>query len=132
MAKAQASDTIAALCAAIDAGDDGALPILADALEGAGDPRAAGLRRIMAFGRLLAPRRLGGNVSAEHRWHWREMLGEPILPHDLRRDHWQGAWCAGLHAANDYFAVTGRRRENRLYYPTRIAAYLALAAAMSD
>jgi hypothetical protein len=36
---------IASLCAAIDAGDAACLPILADALEEAGDPRAAGLRR---------------------------------------------------------------------------------------
>ncbi len=36
---------IAALCAAIDDGDDSALPILADALEEAGDPRAGGLRK---------------------------------------------------------------------------------------
>ena len=38
----------AALCATIDAGDDSALPILADALEEASDPRAAGLRRLVA------------------------------------------------------------------------------------
>jgi hypothetical protein len=36
--------TIDALCELIDAGDDSSLPILADALEEAGDARAAGLR----------------------------------------------------------------------------------------
>ena len=38
-------DDIAMLCRVIDAGDDSALAPLADALEEAGDARAAGLRR---------------------------------------------------------------------------------------
>jgi hypothetical protein len=37
---------IAALCRTLDAGDDDVLPILADVMEEAGDPRAAGLRRL--------------------------------------------------------------------------------------
>lgn len=43
-----------ALCAAIDAGDDSALPILADCLEEAGDPRASGLRLIYDGHYILA------------------------------------------------------------------------------
>lgn len=54
--------TIAALCAALDAGDDPVLPILADALEEAGDPRAAGLRRCVG----RSPARMGGGLW----WIW--------------------------------------------------------------
>lgn len=41
---------IDAFCAAIDAGDDSLLPILADLLEETGDARAAGLRAVCCAG----------------------------------------------------------------------------------
>jgi hypothetical protein len=61
------------LCAAIDAGDDSALPALADALEEAGDPRADGLRHVLGYwpGYWPEPARDGrggytSNLSARH------------------------------------------------------------------
>jgi hypothetical protein len=54
-----ATDTISALCHALDEGDDSALLPLADALEEAGDPQAAG---------LLAPAPRGDRNTGPPRW----------------------------------------------------------------
>lgn len=53
------TDTITSLCAAIDAGDDSLLPLLADALEDAGRSREAEGLRLIEDG--------GGRA-----WTWRE------------------------------------------------------------
>jgi hypothetical protein len=82
------TDTIDRLCAAIDAGRDDLLPILADALEDAGrTAEANGLRRI------------GGQ-----------------RPHRPRlRGQWRFPGAGGGH-----------------WYPSRSAAYLALAVALTE
>lgn len=74
---------IEALFAAIDGGDDSALPPLADALEEAGDPRAAGVRELLAWEGTLAPhRRVWGwrwydhELNAEYSWRASVRLGE--------------------------------------------------------
>ena len=59
------TDTIRLLCAAIDAGDDSAILILADALEEKGDPRAAGLR-LVGDRRPFRPY----SPSGKTRWEW--------------------------------------------------------------
>ena len=66
------------LLAALDAGDDSVLPILADALEEAGDPRAAGLRRV-------GDRRPWA-LWDRWRWLWGALdagLGAPVTPESL-------------------------------------------------
>lgn len=112
---------IAALCAAIDAGDDSALPVLADALEEAGDGRAKGLRDILWYGDIMPIRRNG--LYAETLWAWEPTRGRgPHLPHRVRR-----SWFDRLPPLN----APGRVQAPAMTYPTRSAAYLALAAALA-
>lgn len=104
---------ITALRAAIDQGDDTVLPFLADALEDAGDPRTAGLRRALRLG-----------FKPEAGWgHWR-------VSRNARPKRAQGR------VSYEEFA---RLREGDLHtvgaamwreFPTRSAAYLALADAL--
>lgn len=110
----------AALCAAIDAGDDGALLPLADWLEETGDPRAAGMRRASAF-------RAG---------HWLGLKDGPA--------HWcslgSNPQRSGLddevfdRLAGGEVHVTEQRRYEQFrqrVYPSRSAAYLALEEALT-
>ena len=112
------ADTIAALRAAIDAGDDSALPILADAMEEAGEGRlAAGLRHV----RDSCYRPYGSQGG----WSWyytdpgESRRGPPGWPplHGYEVDLWGLArrWMWGWSP----------------HYPTRSAAFLALAEALA-
>lgn len=109
-------DTIRGLCAALDAGDDRVLPILADALEDAGDGRAAGLR-----GDLPRPVLSTGHGRAYWVW-WRR--DAPCRPNQ------------GVIRVATFFHLRGMVRWNFgagwAYYDTRSAAYLALAAALVE
>ena len=113
-----ATSDIAALCAAIDQGDDVAQLPLADALEEQGDDRATGLR-----------------PSPE----WYAMPGAP------ERIHGMWGWClGGGHDPAEYPSwvpsqlfrrIAGRPHIGAygaqwVLFPSRSAAYLALAAAM--
>jgi hypothetical protein len=104
-----------ALLAAIDEGHDDCLPILADLLEEAGDARATyWMRQPNHAAPILHA------MTAEPRWGWlkgcwangRAGLGESV--YDL------------LAGWSEYGGRGGR------YYPTRSAAYLALAEALAE
>lgn len=141
------TDTIAGLCAALDAGDDAVLPILADALEEAGeDGLAAGLRPRKAYGILWAIRDFipaaGHHPRGEPEW----LILDPrsVYSTDL------GRACVGVGTYLRLSRLTPRRGRNRtrthlavlpdgtletvrgIAYPTRSAAYLALAAALTE
>jgi len=106
-----------ALCAAIDAGDDSALPALADWLEEAGDPRAAGLRRFAHRPALeidAQPCRMAGL------WAWHILSDEYVGC--LAREVF-----LRLRKAGHGVQWAGKRA----LYPTRSAAYLALAEALA-
>jgi len=120
---------IAALCAAIDAGDDGVLPILADALEEAQDARAAGLR-------LVGDRRpslsFGGRVGAiTEGAAWNKAPrgaragGSEVTEGLYRRIRGQ--------QAHEYEHVKSIKGDlSRLHFATRSAAFLALAQALTE
>ena len=103
---------VAGLLAAVDAGDDAVIPVLADALEEMNDPRAAGLRQIMTIGIGIIQTAPGGACV------WTEGITLGEAAYLLRRqysghttystDH-TGAW---------------------VHFDTRSAAYLALVAAL--
>jgi hypothetical protein len=122
-----ATDTIAALCRAVDKGDGSVLPILADALADDDDPRAEGLREAAAH---AVPR------SDYGRWTWQESVSsDPAAWHEVRNEVVPAAVYARLSG--------GRVRNRRSYvgrngwvvanrnYRSRSAAYLALAEALS-
>jgi hypothetical protein len=98
---------VLALCSAIDAGDDSALPILADALEEAGDPRADGVRLVVA-GRYEPAR------------NWTEFDDEA------------GAIPAALFGRAIRLRLHRVWTGSTLHYDDRSAAYLALAEALAD
>lgn len=116
------TDTVRRLCAALDAGDDAVLPILADALEDAGeDVLAAGLRLVCVpwSGCRKRPRHVRGS------WGWRcdprKRRAADLVSADIAARlpaRWAGA------TIPDHGYSTHR-------YPTRSAAYLALAAALT-
>lgn len=119
------TDDIAALRAALDAGDDGVLPVLADALEEAGDARAAGLRRI-------------GDRRPLDTW---DPMDTWARRHGWLLENCPGV-CFGKHTAPAQLPAKVFRRMLRrtakivsprvdYYYPTRSAAYLALATALT-
>lgn len=133
---------MSAMCLAIDDGDDSALPDLADALEEAGDKRAEGLRRICPDSRfrcLAWPARFVFH-GPSRRWSWgwidgshpphgadastffRSQLAESIYRRLLGRS-------ASHTFAPSASAYTASRAK---VYPTRSAAYLALAAALAE
>lgn len=106
---------ITGLCLAIDEGDDTLLPILADALEDADDPRAAGLREIIRLRKRPPKFQLPGGAVAfgwqngsGHEW---SVGGECWSRLRMSWDHIWGDW---------------------LIWWTRSAAFLALAAALAD
>ena len=122
MADTTLDDTIQGLCAALDTCPDAEvsdlLAILADALEDAGDGRAAGLRRIA----VKRWRPLPQNAVPE-RWGWKSIKGAriPVIrPHHVRREIW--------------VRLSGHSFGGMLYrwWDTRSAAYLALAAALAE
>lgn len=111
---------ITALCNAIDAGDDVAIAVLADALEEAGDPLATGLRLATVYHPDDSDAYWGyqwwdnagtGHGAAEVTPDIMDRLKESVqYPNGVGTGP---GWC-------DRFA----------YYGTRSAAYLALAEAM--
>ncbi len=111
-----------AILAAVDAGDDGVLPILADLLEEMGDRRAAGLRASQV-GDALCPVDLVRHDTG-HRWGW------------LTDD--EGSAGGAFLAPGVFARLRGGKayRESKRWlasrgYPTRSAAYLALAEALA-
>lgn len=113
------SDTIRGLCARIDGGDDEVLPILADALADAGDVREAGLRESLRRGHNPRPIAIAnlilGVVETWHEWD-ATLVARALL------DRLEGGNTCWL--ADNY---DGRSEA----YPTRSAAYLALAFALA-
>lgn len=112
---------IAAMYAAIDDGDDGTLPIMADALEEAGDVRAAGVRILLCAG--YQPYKRANSWC----WHNAEavvsepwLTGASILPFDIYRR---------LRGGN---RSTLNGHEYMAGYPKMSDAYLALAEAMTS
>lgn len=151
------TQTITDLCALIDAGDDSLLPILADALEDAGDGRAAGLRMFAWKSATGDPDYTPAAVDFERRgtptpsgnlYH----INMAASPH--RRGEaiwWEGregytAHClvravfARLPNPPSDWYVRDACRHRYVYgsefggmiFPTRSAAYLALAAALTE
>ncbi len=106
------------LCRVIDAGDDTALPALADALEDAGDERAAGLRV------------LGDRWPLEPWWNlagagWRWVGADPD---DIQHVNWlpYDVFLA-LPPGHRFPAPDGVPGLGSMDYPSRSAAFLALA-----
>lgn len=93
-----------AICAAIDDGDDAALLPLADWLEEQGDPRADALR---------------------------QTLPRPYV-NGLKRAWWTRLRLGSLACIHAQIPCEERRGEGTLVYPTRSAAYLALAEALTE
>lgn len=109
---------IDALCAAIDAGDDSALPILADALEEAGDARHAGLRRVP-----LTPRK---ECDGRYVW-WADHRGTDWDTRIVRDAIPRAVW-ERLEGGEE---TCRNHSPPGMSFPTRSAAYLALAEALS-
>jgi len=114
------ADTITGLLAAIDAGDDALLPILADALEDVADARAAGLR-------LISDRRPHVGLSTGDGgvlWSRGCVYARVFAPRSQLPDA-------------VYDRLKGGRIRRRIdwptrLYPTRTAAYFTLAAALTE
>jgi hypothetical protein len=112
-----ATDTLAALCAALDAGDDSVLPVLADALDDADDPAAGGLRR----------------VGARRPRHWTSLGQQEYHWYSDRRG--EGSADEVAHETFVLLLPPGERdgaSYTKAGYPTRSAALLALAVALAE
>lgn len=110
-----------ALLAAIDAGDDSALPTLADLLEERGEVRAAGLRSLIGSGRQ--PGRYSERPVSSP-WYWSAAEAARQTPEEI-------PW----HAMGLLRGVGWDRYEDGVWwvcYPTRSAAFLALARALAE
>ena len=121
---------IIALCAALDAGDNSVLPILADALEEAGDARADGIRLCVDRQPYRVFARSGRGMEVIALWQWVE-----YSRHDEFRagSSVPAAAFKNLKDGKSMNAqVTRKRVSKRLGYPTRSAAYLALATALME
>ncbi len=105
------ADPVAVLRAVIDAGDDSALTALADALEETGDARAAGVR--------LIDGQKPDELYDESGWVW---LSQPGCPTGLSQRVFGGL-------VED---EEERRNDQERIYPTRSAAFLALAEALTE
>ncbi len=93
----------AALCAAIDQGDDSALPVLADLLEEQIDPRAAGLRRLWAHGKASRP--VKSNYTRTL-WVWySDETGHNYLPNAPAEHQIPGVWLPRYSPAWGYHAT---------------------------
>jgi hypothetical protein len=111
-----------ALLAALDAGDDSVILILADCLEEECDPLAAGLR--MVTGHRPLPQS-GMNTAVAPRWLWvsdsdpdtPRFMTDCRLPQDI---------------IGRLPSPAGLNTEHRRYFRTRSAAYLALAQALVE
>lgn len=114
--------TIAALCAAIDAGDDTALGPLADALEEQGDPRAAGLRVVAGRGKRPAYQ-WGGRC----RWYAAQAPAYPAPEASL------SPWAVSVAAFRRLAGGEAPPDTERgwVEYGSPLSAYLALAAALA-
>ncbi len=133
----------AALCAAIDAGDDTALAPLADALEEAGDGRAAGLRRLDDPS-ILLDNGAARPTSSASGWSWWLRVTQMDVPQYRREIGWSIAIVLGRHSLppavfdrliggeltvwDDVYGATHKSRT----YLRRSAAYLALAEALTE
>jgi hypothetical protein len=111
-----------ALLAALDAGDDGVLPILADLFEEAGDGRAAGLRRLAGRYRPAWAYRPGGVAGGG--WRRANRLAPDAAPHALPGYLWDA-----LPECGRWLEYAGG--EAWYKYPTRSATFLALAEALA-
>lgn len=125
------ADTMAVLCAAIDAGDDSALLALADWLEGQGDGMATGLRGIgdRRPGNI-GPRAFGGRDQ----WAWWDGATRHSRAH-LGRTLWRRlskTWDGLAGGRPEYQIPADKRMGRRSVYPTRSAAILALATALAQ
>lgn len=116
---------VAALLWAIDDGDDSALPILADALEEAGDARGQGLRGVSVDPFFGGPNRRDGAEG----WFFARGAG-------LLAGHCEPTFdrLAGELVEMDTLAKDGSAHERHpcRRYPTRSAAFLALAQALTE
>ena len=112
------SSDIAQLCLVIDAGDDSALPALADALEEAGDARAAGMRHD------IVPSHWGREASFSCGCH-RCPAHQGSVPLETY------ARLPGVIPEWERIHADGQVAGNLVSYPTRSEAYLALAEALS-
>jgi hypothetical protein len=115
------ADPVAMLCRTLDTCDEGdvahVLALLADALEEASDPRAAGLRRAAWFCR--SPESANGGAL----WGWcRKRRNRAYLPHHLAR-----RWFDRLPPQG----APGRTGTPAMWYPSRSVAFLALAEALT-
>lgn len=114
---------MAALCAVIDAGDDSALPILADLLEETGDPRAAGLRRLGRLRRKATPYRVAETRSSDAGcWGW----GPTSHPDAVRH-----GYAVPIRVFRRLTTSLGWGSRTYRAHSSRSAAYLALAAALA-
>ena len=107
---------IAAMCRQVDDGDDGVLPILADALEEVGDQRLAGLR--LALQRQKSPS-VGAAIPPDPP----PAAWEPV-------SHWHPEYEPGVLRLEVFARLGGEESMGYKWYPTRSAAFLALAQAL--
>jgi hypothetical protein len=116
---------IARLLATVDNGEDVVLPVLADAMEEAGDVRAEGLRKIIADG--YKPdrgkvRMMRDPIKDMYAWH-RRLSHKPHHSYDLPRRYYNP------------LPVGKRTTEERDYmrfYHTRSEAFLVLATSIAQ
>jgi len=138
--------TYASLCSAIDDGDDTALPALADWLEERGDPRAEGMRLITGLSAMPTERdrilpdgrpeyRIVGHESvADDGYVWWERY-DPIEDPRGSLDYktfGRLRWVEGAKRIGSTPSTFSRKHRSRWLYPTRHAAILALAAALTQ
>lgn len=108
----------AALCAAIDEGDDGQLPILADWLNDAGDPRAGGAAEVLSRLAAHPPGQITSDWVGARRTACRR-CGHYGATHLISVAGDDGHWW------EEAVCILCGRME-----PTRSAAFLALAEAL--
>jgi hypothetical protein len=111
------ADDIEALCCAIDTGDDTCLPILADAMEEAGDARTRGMRSVCVVHPAKQPLLLCGWWCWEKQNPRRDFLFHHLIARDFDRLPPREA--------------VGRKGATAMAYATRSAAFLALAEALA-
>ena len=123
---------VAALCAALDSGDDVALLPLADRLEELGDSLAVGVRECAVVG--CQPTGIGWQYG-DRRWMWSRGDEETVAHEDTLRPELFARLADGRHSHFGREIIGGGGGlawvPIRLY-PSRSAAFLDLAAALSE